>query len=258
MSRHEASDPRYIMETNASSSQLDFRAQLETLFKDSPLPLEHLMCNFGLYMRSSVLVKILVINDLYERILRVPGVIMEFGTWWGQNLVLFENLRAIHEPFNKTRRIVGFDTFAGYSGFSEVDRKGDVIAPGGYAVSQGYQKYLAQLLSIHEGNNVLGHLRGRHELVVGDVVETAPDYFSTRPETVVALAYFDMALYEPTKSALRAIKPHLVPGSVILLDEFSWADSPGEAVAFKEVFQDVNYSIERSRFTAERAIITMR
>jgi hypothetical protein len=258
MSNDKASDTSYQMETNSSASQLDFREQLESRFKNSPLPLEHLMCNFGLYMRSSVLVKFLVINDLYERVLRIPGVIMEFGTWWGQNLVLFENLRAIHEPFNKTRKVIGFDTFSGYAGFSEADGKSNVVAPGGYSVSQGYKDYLAELLFIHEGNNVLGHLRGRHELVSGDVSKTAPEYFRKHPETIVALAYFDMALYEPTKAALVAIKPHLVPGSIILLDEFTWADSPGEAIAFKEVFQGANYAIERSRFTAERAIITMR
>lgn len=258
MSKRKESDMQYRMETNASASQLDCRAQLESSYKNSPLPLEHMMCNFGLYMRSSVLIKFLVINDLYERILRIPGVIMEFGTWWGQNLVLFENLRAIHEPFNKTRKVIGFDTFSGYAGFSDADGKSEVVAPGGYSVSQGYQEYLAELLSIHEGNNVLGHLRGKHELVAGDVTRTAPEYFRKHPETIVALAYFDMALYEPTKSALEAIKPHLVPGSIILLDEFSWADSPGEAIAFKEVLQGANFSIERSKFTAERAIITMR
>ena len=42
------------------------------------------------------------------------GALIEFGTWRGQNLVLLENLRAIHEPFNKQRTIIGFDTFAGY------------------------------------------------------------------------------------------------------------------------------------------------
>jgi hypothetical protein len=248
----------YAMETNASPAQLDFRARLEEKYRTTPLPIDHLMCNFGMYMRSSVLVKFLVLNDLYTRILRLPGAIMEFGTWWGQNLVVFENLRAIYEPFNKTRKIVGFDTFKGYTGFSEMDPGGKVVAPGGYAVSEGYRAYLEELLAIHEGNNVMGHLRQRHEVIEGDVIEALPRYLTKHPETVVALAYFDMALYEPTKVALHAIRPHLVPGSVILLDEFSWAESPGEAIAFREVFKDANYLIERSQFTAERVIVTVR
>lgn len=250
--------PTYAMETNASPAQLDFRARLEEKFRSTPLPIEHLMCNLGLYIRSSVLVKFLVLNDLYQRILRLPGCIMEFGTWWGQNLVIFENFRAIHEPFNKTRKIVGFDTFTGYLGFSAADPKGDVVAPGGYSVSEGYRAYLQELLAIHEGNNVLGHLRQRHEVIEGDVVKQLPQYLAKHPETVIALAYFDMALYEPTRAALHAIRPHLIPGSVILLDEFSWSEAPGEARAFREVFGDAGYAIERSQFTAERVIITIR
>ena len=49
--------------------------------------------------------------------------ILEFGTRFGHNLVVFENLRAIYEPFNKTREIVGFDTFEGYKNFTEMIKK---------------------------------------------------------------------------------------------------------------------------------------
>jgi hypothetical protein len=248
----------YAMETNASKDQLQFRTRLLEMFKDTPLPDEHLVSNFGLYMRSSVLVKTLVLNELYEQILTVPGVIMEFGTWWGQNLVMFENLRAIYEPLNKTRKVVGFDTFSGYASFSGKDRPGDVITTGGYAVTSNYRDYLKELLAVHEGNNVLGHIRDRHETVVGDVLETVPRYFQDHPETIVALAYFDLALYEPTKACLKAIRPHLIPGSVILLDEFTWSAAPGEAIAFKELFRDANYTIRRSRYTAERAVVVMK
>jgi len=251
-------DISYEMETNSSQSQLDFRKKMIEMFRGTPLPDEHLMCNFGLYTRGSALVKYLVINELYELIVNVPGIIMEFGTWWGQNMVLFENMRAIYEPFNKTRRIIGFDTFAGYSGFSEKDASSSVVNEGGYAVSKDYKAYLEELLSIHEGSNVLGHLRNRHRIIVGDVVETVPQYFTDHPETVIALAYFDMSLYQPTKCALEAIRPHLIPGSVVLLDEFTWPDAPGEAIAFKEVFRDVNYAIRKSRYTAERAIVVIK
>src|ERR1041385_3640779 len=67
----------YQMETNASSEQLRSRDALKDAYQNSPLPIDHLMTNFGLYMRGSVLVKILVVADLYQRILHLPGVIME-------------------------------------------------------------------------------------------------------------------------------------------------------------------------------------
>src|SRR5262249_15353500 len=143
----------YPTETYSSESQQHFRKLLNQKFQETPIPLEHLVSNFGLYTRGSVLMKILVLNELYEMILHVPGVIMEFGTWWGQNLVFFENLRAIYEPFNKTRRVIGFDSFGGYTGFSDNDRRTAVMNEGGYSVSSGYKDYLKELLEIHEGNN---------------------------------------------------------------------------------------------------------
>jgi len=104
----------YREETKASEAQIKHREVLYKLFRERPMPDDQLLTNLGLYMRSSALAKILFLNELYELIVNLPGVIVEFGTWWGQNLVVFENLRAIYEPFNQNRRIIGFDTFKGY------------------------------------------------------------------------------------------------------------------------------------------------
>jgi hypothetical protein len=245
-------------ETTATSAQISSRDRLEDLFRKSPLPLEDLLFNLGMYTRGSLLVKYLVMNDLYERVKHIPGALMEFGTWWGQNLILLENLRAIHEPFNKQRVIIGFDTFSGYTKPSAKDKDSDVWVEHSYSTSNGYKNYLAELLAVHEANNVLGHLHGTHQLVEGDVVKTAPKYFVDHPETIVALAYFDMGLYKPTVTALRAIKPHLVPGSVILLDELTWKESPGEALAFKEMFDRSEYTIEKCKLYPSKSIITIK
>lgn len=241
------------VERTASELQMDARARLARLFESSPLPQEQILFNLGLYTRSSLLVKFLVMHELYKRFAPVPGLLVEFGTWWGQNLVLLENLRAIHEPFNKQRRIVGFDTFRGYKGFGAKDRLrgGDEF----YGSGPRAKSHLAELLEVHEGMNVLGHLRGRHELVEGDIARTAPAWFRKRPETTVAFAYFDLGLYKPTVSAMRSIRSHLVPGSILLLDEFTWEQTPGEAIAFKEVFAKVRYRMERCALYPSKTIV---
>lgn len=245
-------------ESHGSDDQVGFRKRLEEAFIETPIPTAELMTSMAIYMRSSALVKILVLDDLYRRIQKVPGCIMEFGTRWGQNLIVFENLRAIYEPFNKTRKIVGFDTFEGYQGGSDIDKESAIFSEGTYQTTANYPAYLRQLLSIHEGNNVLGHVSSGHEVIAGNVSNTVTNFLKLQPETIVALAYFDIGLYTPTKDALLAIKPHLVPGSVILLDQLTWAESPGEAIAFKETFQRHEYTIEKSTLTPMRAIITIR
>ena len=80
--------------------------------------------------------------------------------------------------------------------------------------------------------------------------EASDQYFKDNPESIVALAYFDMGLYNPTKAALEAIKNHLIPGSIILLDEFNWVEAPGETIAFRfKKFWEKGYKIEKSIFT---------
>jgi hypothetical protein len=248
---------KYKMETKASQQQMAHREILYKLFKDRPMPDDQLLICLGLYMRSSALTKILFVDEAYRLILDLPGVIVEFGTWWGQNLILFENLRAIYEPFNASRRVLGFDTFAGYSSISKKDRPSETIKTGGYEVSRGYDVHLKALLDYHEQNNVLAAVK-KHELVKGDVAKSAPKYFKKNRDTVVALAYFDMALYRPTKIALQAIRPNLIPGSVLILDEFNNRDYPGETLAFQEVFRGVRYEARKSKFMTDRTFIILK
>lgn len=229
-----------------SEDLLKFRNNLTESFENSPLPQEELMFNLGMYTRSSVLVKFLVVSDLYKRILDIPGNIYEFGTWWGQNMILCENLRAIYEPFNKQRHIIGFDTFSGYNENKEW-----------YSTSKNYKKYLQDLLEAHEGSNVLGHIRGQHSLIEGDVCKTVPQHFKNNKNEIVALAYLDIGTYDTTKAILTSIKPNLVKGSIILLDQFSWKDMPGEAVAFKETFKNSEYKIEKCNLYPSKAIVTI-
>ena len=247
----------YQMESKSSDEKISEREILYKLFNERPLPDDQLMLSLGLYIRSSVLAKILFVNELYEQIVNQPGVIVEFGTWWGQNLILFENLRAIYEPFNQSRRVIGFDTFTGYPEISDRDIEGDTIKEGGYKVSENYKEYLEKLIDYHEKNNILANIK-KHQIIKGNVVDTVPKYFNDNPETIIALAYFDMAIYEPTKVAIESILPHVVPGSVIMFDEFNSKEYPGETIAFKETFKDIDYSLKRSIYIADRTILTIK
>jgi hypothetical protein len=242
------------IQTRASREQKAGREKLLELFRSHPLPPDQLLTNLALFMRSSVTAKLLYLNELYQLILPCPGVIMEFGVWWGQSLVTFESYRAIYEPYNYTRRVIGFDTFTGYESISSRDGDSSFVSEGAYSVAAGYEGFLAQLLAYHEQENVMGHLK-KHEVIKGDATSTIVDYLAAHPETVIALAVFDLQLYEPTKKCLQAIRPHLTRGSVIALDEINCPDFPGETLALQEVFGLENLRISRSRFLPDRSYI---
>jgi hypothetical protein len=243
------------LQTRAAPHQVEARRTLSDLFARTPLQREELLVNPALYMRSSVLAKILYVDELYRKIVTIPGVILEFGVWWGQNLALFESLRAIHEPYNHTRRVVGFDTFTGYPAIGPQDGTGDVSRAGAYGVTPGYELHLTEILDYHQRENVTGHIQ-KYEIVKGDVTETVDRYLAEHPETIIALAYFDLQLYEPTKKCLRAIRPYLTRGSVIALDEVNCQEFPGETQALREEWGLERLRLTRSQFLPDRTFLT--
>jgi hypothetical protein len=245
-------DLDYQTQSRASEKQKKARERLLELFQNSPLPPEHLLVNLGLYMRSSVVAKFLYVNELYQKILEMPGVVMEFGVWWGQNLALFESFRAAYEPYNYTRKIIGFDTFKGYPSVSDKDGKCDLVALGQYAVPENYLDHLTSLLDYHQEENVMSHVK-KYELVKGDASVTICQYLKEHPETIISLAYFDMQLYKPTVDCLKAIKPFLIKGSIVAMDELNSFEFPGETLAFREAFESMNFRLYRSRFLPDRS-----
>lgn len=246
----------YTNVVRGSEKEIKAREVILELFKNSPIPADEMLVNLGAYVRSPLLAKILYLNELYQRIESIPGIVVEFGVWWGANLALFESFRSVYEPYNWTRKVVGFDTFGGYPSVSEKDGASSYAAVGGYAVSERYEDYISRLLDAHEADNVMSHIK-KYQLVKGDVVQTIGSYLDENPHTIIALAYFDLALYEPTKKCLEAIKPHLVRGSVLAMDELNSAEFPGETVALREVFGLDKYRIIKSRFLPDRSYIVI-
>ncbi|MGH3387544.1 MAG: hypothetical protein ACRDOO_01535, partial [Actinomadura sp.] len=196
--------PRSDVEPHESSTERQARDELAGLLTDTPIPRGELIDNLGLYGERRQVMDVLAFDALYRLVLGVSGVIMEFGTRWGRHLGLFTALRAIHEPYNVHRRVIGFDTFTGFPDVSEVDRVSRHAKPGGLATTPGYQKHLDRVIGAHESMDALGHVR-RTFSVAGDVRETLPQYLEENPQTVIALAYFDLDLYEPTRVALEEV-----------------------------------------------------
>jgi len=226
------SDPRSI-KTYASNHEHQTRSDLTRLLKSSPLPEDQVLSNLGLFLESKNLARILFFDVLFRQIVEVPGIVVEFGCRWGQNLALFAALRGIYDPFNRHRKIVGFDTFSGFPSVHEKDGKSEMIFPGNLALSEDYRDYLEQVLAAHEQLNPLSHLT-KFELVAGDATVEIDEYLRRQPHTIVALAYFDFDLYEPTKKCLEAVLPRLTKGSVVGFDELNDPDSPGETLALME------------------------
>ena len=231
----------------ASIEEQKRRSDFFNNYINNPIPQNEQLNNIGLFTKRQELTKTLFFADLYRKFLPVHGVIMEFGVRWGQNLVTLTNLRGMLEPYNYSRKIIGFDTFAGFPSVHENDGDHSIIKKGAFSVTDGYEDYLSNVLNYHEMESPLSHIK-KHELVKGDATVELETYLKKHPETIVAFAYFDFDLFEPTKKCLELLKPYLTKGSIIGFDELLDPQFPGETVALRESLGLQNLAIQRMHY----------
>ena len=184
--------------------------------------------------------------------MNVPGVILEFGTRWGQNLAIMQSLRSILEPYHHRRRIVGFDTFEGFPSVAPEDGSADAAHVGAYAVTDNYAEYLRELMALREQQSPLPEVR-KFEIVKGNAPEQLELYLKRHPETIVALAYFDMDLYQPTVDCLKLLSGRLTKGTVVGFDELNHAAFPGETTAVREVLGLSSIRLKRSPWSGDES-----
>ncbi|MFE5123425.1 TylF/MycF/NovP-related O-methyltransferase [Streptomyces sp. NPDC056669] len=228
-------DPRLV--PHESATEREARERLAALLSKSPIPPGYLIDNLPVYLRRHQLSDLLCMDALYRQVREVPGVIMEFGVLHGRHLATLTALRGVYEPYNSVRRIIGFDTFAGFPDISPVDQVSPSAVVGRFGTT--YPDHLREVLAAHELGEPMGHVQ-RTFVIEGDARATVPKYLEENPQTVIALAYFDMDLYAPTHEVLDSIRPYLTKGSIVAFDEFAHPKWPGETAAFREICgQDV-------------------
>lgn len=250
-------DQKLQMSFRASEKENQMRSDFHQLFRDSPIPGEQILVHLGLYLNRQTLSQLLFMHEMYQQILNVHGVVMEFGPRWGRNLALFQSFRGIYEPFNHNRKIIGFDTFEGFPSVDKThDGGSELVNEGIFNVTANYEQYLEAVLSYHEQESPISHLK-KFEIVKGDVIETLPAYLEKHPQTVIAMAYFDLDLYQPTKKCLQAIKKHITRGTVIGFDELNYDHFPGETLAFKEELGLDKHKVRRSIYSGTSSYIVI-
>lgn len=232
-----------------SHEEVHSRSALLDLFVRSSVSHDQILGNLGLFLDGKNLSRILLMDDLYKRIVDVQGVVMDFGTRWGHNMALFQTLRGIYEPFNRHRKVLGFDTFQGFPSVEPEDGESPLMYSGNLRVSDDYVNYLTELMDTHEQLSPLSHIP-KNQVIQGDATLELQKYLLSNPQTIVALAYFDFDIYQPTKVCLELVRDRVTKGSVLAFDELNDEDSPGETRALMEVFGLPNIRLQRFRFAS--------
>ena len=235
----------------------DYIKNLIIFLEKSPIPQNEILENLFLYMTKKDFSHLLFLNEIYKKIINIHGNIYEFGTRWGRNLSLFTLLRGVYEPYNYTRKVVGFDTFSGFLKKSLVSKDGthNTIKRGSYSVTRNYKKYLEELLKLKNSELPIDHIK-KFEILKGDATLQCKKYFKQNKQDLVALAYFDLDLYKPTKDLIKTVLPRTVGGSILLFDELNHPAYPGETLAFiEEILSKKKYKLIRSKFSASKSYV---
>jgi hypothetical protein len=186
-------------------------------------------------------------NEIFQKIISVHGSILDFGIYRGASFFTWLQLSAIYEPYNHIRKVIGFDSFEGFSTLGSNDQgvegqdlglkvKGGMAYDGAAEIQKG--------IELNDLNRPLGHV-AKGALVPGALPESCASYLEEHEESVIALANFGLGLYEPTIEILKQIKPRLVKGSILVFEDLNQPTWPGETKALFEVFEPGEISVNR-------------
>lgn len=194
------------------------------------------MSKYSCHLWRSHLERHLAIYELYKRTIELPGSVIEFGVYNGSTFFFLARLIEIFngaqsEKYASTsHHLYGFDTFEGILRLSEHDKSASgssvsVNKAGGFAQDwEIFKKDFDRFIS----STPIGQ---RIHLIKGDVCDTFPAFLKEEPGVRFRLVLLDVDLFEPTKVVLDRIMDRMVPGGIIIFDEYGFSEWPGESVA---------------------------
>lgn len=194
---------------------------------------------FPVLSRRQWLKRFLAHAELFKQTLDVPGDIAELGVFRGLGLMTWANLLECYCIGDRTKIVFGFENWTGFTRIRHED--GGVAnhihkTAGGFSPEK-FNQELMDAISIFDKDRFIP-FKNRVKLVDGDIETSAPEFVENHPGVRFSLIHFDCDLYAPTKAALEAFWPRLSRGGIMLFDEYSIHDWPGETKAVDEYFAD--------------------
>lgn len=246
-----------MMETaiQRTEKEKNFSMLMEEYFSISSMSNYNKLCRFTKYVPRQELSGFLFKNELFKMVLDVHGSVVECGVYDGAGLMAWAHLSSIYEPYNYQRRIIGFDTFAGFPELTNIDKAArDVsceLKVGGFTGNNAYED-LTQCIKLYDMNRPLNHIP-KVELVKGDASVSFKQYLEENPHLIISLLYLDFDIYKPTKAVLEHAVSRVPKGGIIAFDEINHPEWPGETMALVETLGINNLRIKRFPFEPVRS-----
>ncbi|MFJ6939833.1 TylF/MycF/NovP-related O-methyltransferase [Streptomyces sp. NPDC101132] len=157
----------------------------------------------------------------------LPGDIVECGVWRGGSMQAVA--RTLLSLDVTDRELYLFDTFEGMTEPTEEDKRVDGASAADLLATQGKDRpiwALATLDDVQDGFSRIDYPAERLHYVQGKVEDTIPEQ---APEQI-AILRLDTDWYTSTKHELEHLYDRLVPGGVLLLDDYGYWQGSRQAV----------------------------
>lgn len=185
----------------------------------------------------------------------LPGDIVEIGVFKGSGIATFSKFIEIFCP-NSNKKIIGFDIF-------DTDEANDVLNNDSdldkESMNMVYDRVNSEELSLSAVRDRLSNMNiseDKYMLMSGDVEFSIQTFLDNNPGFRISMLYIDVDLDRPTYFALKYFWDRILPGGVILFDEFEYhkfSESNGVEKFLRE--KNVDFNLRSTNWIAPTAYL---
>lgn len=163
----------------------------------------------------------------YEMTKHLHGDIVECGVFKGSGMLAWLKIKHMNEP-NSIKKVLGFDFFDP----SFVDNLADPIDK--QSMKQVFDRVTEldamdiSIDGVEEKIKRANFTSSDYDLVKGDISLTSQQFVQSNPGFRISILNLDLDLAEPTYQTLCNFWNRVVPGGIIIFDEYayhSWSES---------------------------------
>jgi hypothetical protein len=213
--------------------------------------------NFNEFIFSNdikIIGKLFYRNNFFNQVKDLPGDIVEIGVFKGSGVASFVKMLEIYNN-NSIKKVIGFDIFNPKNASIILDSYNDVDKNSMNMVYSRVSESDRTLESVNNNLQKMG-IKDKYLLIEGDVAITLPKFIEENKGFRISLLYIDVDIEEPTYNTLKFLWDRVVPGGIIVFDEYEFhkfSESSGADRFFKEY--NIKYKIFSTNWYGPTAYI---
>jgi hypothetical protein len=226
-------------------------------FNPKNMPSDDVYESFNKFIFSNdvkLIGKLLHRFQFFEKVMHLPGDIVEIGVFKGSGIATFSKFVEIFCP-NSNKKIIGFDIFDDTNKEKILEKDGKFDKEKMEVVYSKVNKSDLSLESVTARLDKM-NINKKYNLIKGDVVETLPEFLKENPGFRCSLIYIDVDLERPTYYSLKYLWDRLLPGGMIVFDEFEYhkfSESNGVEKFLREL--NLPFTLESTQWIAPTAFL---